>query len=296
MFLALGLGILVGTTVLDDSLVNSLRRRTEQLQGVNSDLRDQLDKAEQALADQQQFATDVQPFVLSGLLTNEEVVIVTTDGADSGALDEASRVLNLAGAPIVTTITVQPAMTSGTDADAQQLAGILGRPANTAPDELMADAADALAARLSESPARTVDVNDDLLGDLLNAGMVVAPGLSDADLAGVGGPGQVVLVVDGGIGTSAASAGEVLLAPLVAALVDRQQPTAAGEGSDRTSTFLSTTHDLVSSGDLVSVDGLDQAVGGSALVLGIDGWLLTGQGGAFGLGDQASQPLPDPPA
>ena len=187
-------------------------------------------------------------------------------------------------------------MTSGTDADAQQLAGILGRPANTPPDELMADGADALAARLSEAPARTVDVNDDLLGELLSAGMVVAPGLSDADLAGVGGPSQVVVVVDGGIGTSASSAGEVLLAPLVAALVDRQQPTAAGEGSDRTSTFLSTTHDLVGSGDLVSVDGLDQAVGGSALVLGIDGWLLTGQGGSFGLGDQASQPLPDPPA
>jgi hypothetical protein len=30
--------------------------------------------------------------------------------------------------------------------------------------------------------------------------------------------------------------------------------------------------------------------------MGIERWLLTGQGGAFGLGDQASQPLPDPPA
>jgi hypothetical protein len=126
--------------------------------------------------------------------------------------------------------------------------------------------------------------------------MVVAPGLSDADLAGVGGPGQIVVVIDGGTGTSAASTGEVLLAPLVAALVDRQQPSAAGEGSDRTSTFLSTARDLAGSGALVSVDGLDQSVGGSALVLGIDRWLLTGQGGAFGLGDQASQPLPDPPA
>ncbi|MDX6627747.1 MAG: hypothetical protein QOE56_2736, partial [Solirubrobacterales bacterium] len=284
------------TTVLDDSLVNSLRHRTEQLQGVNSTLRDQLDKAEQALSAHEGFATDVQPFLLADQLANQEVVIVTTDGADAGALDEAAHALNLAGARIVTTITVQPAMTSGTDADAQQLAGILGQPANTTPDELMADAADALAARLSETPARTVDVNDDLLGELLSAGMVVAPGLSDADLAGVGGPGQVVVVVDGGTGTSASTAGEVLLAPLVAALVDRQQPTAAGEGSDRTSTFLSTARDLAGSGDLVSVDGLDQSVGGSALVLGIERWLLTGQGGAFGLGDQASQPLPDPPA
>ena len=275
--------------------MNSLRRRTEQLQGLNATLRDKLDGAEQTIAGLQGYSADSQPFLLADRLADREVVIITTDGADAGALDEASRALNMAGARIVTTITVQPAMTSGADADAQQLAGILGRPANSAPDELMADAADALAARLSESP-RTVDVNDDLLGDLLSAGMVVAPGLSDADLAGVGGPSQVVVVVDGGIGTSAASAGEVLLAPLVAALVDRQQPTAAGEGSDRTSTFLSTARDLTGSGALVSADGLDQAVGGSALVLGIERWWLTGQGGAFGLGDQASQPLPDPPA
>ena len=275
--------------------MNSLRRRTEQLQGLNATLRDKLDGAEQTIAGLQGYSADSQPFLLTDRLAGKEVLIVTTDGADAGALDEASRVLNMAGARVVTTITVQPAMTSGTGADTQQLAGILGRPANTAPDDLMADAADALAARLGESP-RTVDVNDDLLGDLLSAGMVVAPGLSDADLAGVGGPSQVVVVVDGGIGTSAASAGEVLLAPLVAALVDRQQPTAAGEGSDRTSTFLSTARDLTGSGALVSADGLDQAVGGSALVLGIERWLLTGQGGAFGLGDQASQPLPDPPA
>ena len=296
MFLALGLGILVGTTVLDDSLVNSLRRRTEQLQVLNADLRDQVDKAGQGIAGLEGFASDVQPFLLSNRLASDDVVVVTADGADAGALDETSKVLNLAGARVITTITVQSAMTDGSGSDRQQLAGILGRPANTAPDELMADAADALAARLSEAPARTVAVNDDLLGQLLNAGFVVAPGLSDGDLAGVGGPDQVVVVVGGGSGSSASTAGEVLLAPLVGNLVNRDQVTVAGEGSDRTSTFVSTARDLTGSGPLVSIDGLDRATAGSALVLGIEQRLLTGQGGAFGLGDQAAQPLPDPPA
>ncbi|MDX6595819.1 MAG: hypothetical protein QOI72_1201, partial [Solirubrobacterales bacterium] len=149
MFLALGLGILVGTTVLDDSLVNSLRRRTEQLQVLNADLRDQVDKAEQGVAGLEGFATDVQPFLVSNRLAGDDVVVVTADGADAGALDETSKVLNLAGARVITTITVQPAMTDGSGSDRQQLAGILGRPANTAPDALMADAVDALAARLS---------------------------------------------------------------------------------------------------------------------------------------------------
>ena len=196
MFLALGLGILVGTTVLDDSLVNSLRHRTEQLQVLNADLRDQVDKAEQGIAGLEGFASDVQPFLLSNRLASDDVVVVTADGADAGALDETSKVLNLAGAHVITTITVQSAMTDGSGSDRQQLAGILGRPANTAPDELMADAADALAARLSEAPARTVAVNDDLLGQLLNAGFVVAPGLSDGDLAGVGGPDHDAIALD----------------------------------------------------------------------------------------------------
>jgi hypothetical protein len=282
--------------VLDDSLVNSLRRRTEQLQTLNADLRDQVDKAEQGIAGLEGFAGDVQPYLLSNRLATEDVVIVTVDGTDAGTIDEASKVLNLAGARVITTITVQPPMTGGAASDSQQLAGILGRPPNTASDELMADAADALAARLSEGPSRTLSVNDDLLGQLLNAGFVVAPGLSDADLAGVGGPGQVVVVVGGGTGTSASTAGEVLLAPLVGDLVDRDQATVAGEGSDRTFTFVSTARDLTGSGALVSVDGLDQTAGGSALVLGIERRILTGQGGAFGLGDQATQPLPDPPA
>jgi hypothetical protein len=295
VFLALGLGILVGTTVLDDSLVNSLRRRTEQLQSLNSDLRNQLDDALQRIAVLERFANDVQPFLLSDRLATEQVVIVTSEGTASDALDEANRVLDLAGARVVTTITVQPAMTAGTASERQDLAGILGVPADTPPDDLMADAADGLASRLSEAPVRPVDLNDDLLGNLLNAGLVVAPGLSDADLADVGGPGQGVIGVGGGPGAPAIDAGETLLAPLVADLVDRQQTTAAGEGSDPTSTFLSTARDLTGSGALVTVDGLDQSVGGSALVLGIDTAVLTGQGGAFGVGDQASQPLPDPP-
>jgi hypothetical protein len=282
--------------VLDDSLVNSLRRRTEQLQTLNSDLRDQVDQSLQRIAVLERFAADVQPFLVSNRLATQQVVIVTSEGTDAGALDEAARVLDLAGARVVTTITVQPAMTAATGTDAQELASILGVPAGGSAEELMADAADALAVRLSDAPVRPVDVNDDLLGALLNAGMVVAPGLSDADLADIGGPGQVVLVVGGGADDAVATAGEVLLAPLVADLVDRGQVTAAGEGSDPTSTFVSTARDRTGSASLVSVDGLDQVVGGSALVLGIDQAVLTGQGGAFGIGDQASQPLPDPPA
>jgi hypothetical protein len=45
---------------------------------------------------------------------------------------------------------------------------------------------------------------------------------------------------------------------------------------------------------VVTVDDLDRAAGGSALVLGLDRLLSTGQGGDYGVKDGA-EPLPPPP-
>ncbi len=293
MFLALGLGILVGTTVLNDSLVTSLQRRTETLQQTASSLRDQLGAALEGAALTERFAADAQPFLLADRLLDQPVVIVTFEGADGGALDEAAAALDLAGSRTIATITVQPAIAPEAGADAQELAKLLGLPGDTSSEDLVASAADALAGRLAQASGRA-DAGSDLLGELLRGGYVLAPSLSDADLAAVGGPGQAIVVV-GGASIGSRSGTQTFLTLLVGGLTDRDMTTAAAEASDRTSTFVSTTADAVSSAALVTVDGLDRVVGGSALVLGIEQALQTGEGGSFGLGDQASQPLPPPP-
>jgi hypothetical protein len=122
---------------------------------------------------------------------------------------------------------------------------------------------------------------------------VVAPGLSDAGLAEVGGSEQVVIAIGGGAG-ALDSTGEGFLARLAADLVDLDVVTVAAEGSDPTSTFLTTTLDRAGSATLVTVDGLDHEIGVYALVLGIDAVTLSGEGGSWGIGDQASEPLPPP--
>lgn len=295
MFLALGLGMLVGTTVLNDSLVEGLRARQETLQQQASDLREQLGDTSQELAAFERFATDLQPIVLPNRLPLQPVILVTADGVDADALDESLTALDMSGARVVTTITVQTAMTSAGGSDAQALAELLGVATDATQEELMAAAADGLAARLAVGPGRSADPQDDLLGGLLNAGFVVAPGLSDADLADVGGPDQAVVVVGGGP-SPAQVPGGALLASLVARLVDLEMVTVAAESSDPDSAFVTAVRDLTGSAALVTVDGLDRALGGTALVLGIDSALLTGEGGAWGIGDQATDPLPPPPA
>lgn len=283
----------MGTTVLNDSLVKNLQARTETLQQQTSDLRQELDAALQEAAQTERSAADAQPFLLAERLTEQPVVVVTVEGVDGGALDEAAAALELAGARLITTITVSPAIVPDGGSEAQELARLLGLPADPSPGDVMTAAADALAGRLAEAPSRA-DAGDDLLGRLLSGGFVVAPDLSDANLAEVGGPGQTIVVV-GGVSAASQPATEGFLSPLVGDLLEREMTTVAAEGSDRTSTFLSSIADASGSAALVTVDGLDRSVAGSALVLGIARALETGEGGAFGVGDQASQPLPPPP-
>ena len=287
--------MLVGTTVLNDSLVDGLRGRQERLQQQTDALREQLGAATQEVAALDRFAADVQPVVLPNRLPLQPVVIVTADGVDADALDEARTALDLAGARVVTTITAQPAMTAGEGSDAEALAELLGLATDTSAEDLLAGAAEALAGRLAAGPGRAGGPGDDVLGRLLNDGFVVAPGLSDADLADVGGSDQAVLVVGGG-GIAAQTSGDPLLAQLAAGLVERDTVTVAAEGSDADATFVATVRDLTGSPALVTVDGLDHALSGTALVLGIDSALLTGEGGAWGIGDQATDPLPPPAA
>ncbi len=292
VFLALGLGVLVGTTVLNDPLVTGLRRRTDELQRSQDELRQQLDGALQDVAQLERFADDVEASALADRLALRSVVIVTADGVGADAVDEAVAALDRSGARIVATITAQPSMAAANTSDAAALAEAIGAPADTAPATLMADAADALAARLASPPVRPGDGQSDVLARLLNGGLVVAPGLSDAGLADVGGSTQAVVTVGGG---EAQDTSEGFLVPLTAGLVDREVLTVAAESSDPDASFVTDVRDRSDSPALITVDGLDHPIGATALVLAIDGADLSGEGGAYGYGDQAPQVLPPPP-
>jgi hypothetical protein len=293
VFLALGLGILVGTTVLDDSLVRSLQGRTERLQIQLDDLRGEVVAAQADAGGLETYAKDVQPFATANQLAGTPVVLVTADGVDDGSLGETRSSLDMAGASVVTTLTVQPSMLATDPSDRQDLAVVLDLPPDTPADQMAADAANELAQRLATPPVRA-DGSPDVLGDLLGGGFVTAPGLSDADLPDVGGTGQVVVVVGGG-STGAVAIGDAFLTPLVARLTGAGVDTAAAEGSDPSTTFVSATRDATDSGALVTVDGVDQSPGGTSLVLGVAHLLGSGEGGTYGAVAGGGWQLPPPP-
>lgn len=107
VLLALGIGLVLGTTFLDDATVNTLRSQLSDLEGNlddasdrNARQREQIDSYEQeaaALDDQ------IGERLLTGQLTEVPVLVVTSQGVDEDQVEETGQALRQAGADLLGT-------------------------------------------------------------------------------------------------------------------------------------------------------------------------------------------------
>ncbi len=300
VFLALGLGLLAGTTVVEPGLVKTLRNRTDTLFRTTADLRKQVGDL-QAQLGQWQKAGDILPALDKGRLTGVPVMIVTQDGVDGTLLSEARAALDEAGANLIAVLSATGRMASSDASTQQDLARILGvQPTATASSDLPQRAAIELGQRLADGVPRRAGSppTPDVLGQLLSADFLAvppgSPSISDATLPDIGGKGQVVVALAGGQ-AEPTLAPDAFMVPLVNELVRRSATVAAGEGVSTIYPFVGSlrTDGAAQAGDrMVTVDDLDLNLGGAALVLGLERLLATGHGGNYGIKTGASSPIP----
>ena len=299
IFLALGLGVVVGTTVINPGLVKNLNNQTDQLsqhvrdlQKDNQDLESELDamstSGEQAL-----------PYLVGDTLFGRQVVIVTEEGVDARAIAETRRALDLSGAEILTTLTVRPTMSGETPAAQRELSTVLGLSATTSADLLAPEAARSLARRLATDLTGDLSGRPDLLGELLSQGFLTssAPDISDSTLKDIGGRGQIVVAVGGATADQLSPSSTLFMEPFVTELVAAGVVSGAGESlasDDGFVTGLRSNVDDSSVAPLVTVDNIDLAMGASAMVLGLEAALGDGIGGDYGVKDGATRLLPLP--
>jgi hypothetical protein len=100
IFLALALGILAGTTVLDQGLVKNLRSNTR-------DAERRAKALQREMADLDAFAALAVPRLVHGRLAHRDVVLVTDDNTDATAVSEARDFLDEAKAQIVAELHVR---------------------------------------------------------------------------------------------------------------------------------------------------------------------------------------------
>ncbi len=290
VFLALGLGILAGTTVINQKVVKNLKSRTNAAEHDVATLRGQLSDIRGQVGELQGFIKDARPFLIDGKLTGQQIVLLTQDGSDPAAVGEARSALVDAGAK-VTTLDLTSRMALSDPTSQKDLATLLNLPAGTPPETLQATAARSLGDRLAAGPPATdlpqPNAPHDLLEGLLSKGFLKATSLTPAQLPQIGGPNQSVVVVAGGNSAPAVPI-ESFLLPMIAQIEQHAGvPVAAGE-STATTTFpfvsLLRADGQLASDPMVTVDDVDPDHGGGvALVLALRDLVLTGLGGNYGL-------------
>ena len=295
VFLALGLGVLTGTTVLNRGIVAQLQRQTDALSSDLSGLRGDVARLRSESVAWTEFGERLLPSVLAGRLTAVETIVVTQDGTDDDSIAEVERVLEEAGAEVLALLSVSERMALTTEADRDDLARIVGTDGSTDPALIRARAAQLLAERLAAGPAGVDELDE--LEELLRARFVLnqGPGLGDAALRDLGLPGQAVVVVAGGPAPSRVEPASFLV-PLVSGLARRGTPVVAGEpalvedGEPPFVTMLRSDGEV--SSRIATQDNVDQLPGQIALVVALED-LLQGVPGHYGVKDGASGLLPE---
>ena len=298
IFLAIGIGLLVGNTVVQPGLVNDLRNRTDKLSVTAEELRGQVGILENQMSNFQR-ASDILPLVDRGGLIGVRVAIVTYDGVDSTLLSEVQNALATARADLVAVLSVTDRMAAADDATRKQLASLLGMPPDADPTELQAQAASSMAQRLADGLPRLSGSSTDVLDELLRGEFLRfppgSPKVSEGALAQFGGKGLVILVVAGGLGEPIVPT-DAFMVPLVDALVQRGATVAAAESASTEYPFIATlrSNPPADGAPMVTVDDADFSIGGAALVLGLERLLLLGQGGDYGIKGDV-RPIPPLP-
>jgi hypothetical protein len=106
VFLALAIGLVVGTAALNGPVADSLKSQVDALSRDNSNYRDQANQYREELNRTQEFAGELAPTVLAGKLAGRKVLLVGLPGSQD-YVDQVRSMLTLAGATITAKVTVQ---------------------------------------------------------------------------------------------------------------------------------------------------------------------------------------------
>ena len=100
VFLALAIGIVLGSTELQGPAYNFLDRTTSKLQNELGQVSSQRDTAQQQASEAGMYAQAVEPAVLHGLLAGQRLLIVTEPGAQPGVVTGITTAAIDAGATV----------------------------------------------------------------------------------------------------------------------------------------------------------------------------------------------------
>jgi hypothetical protein len=120
VFLALAIGLVVGTAAANGPLTDDLKQQVNTLTQDKSQLRDDLEQTRAELKKNADFATEAAPALLANKLSNKNILLIKFDGSDNGDVNTATEgvatMLGTAGAKVVGTVTIKSKFTDPANA------------------------------------------------------------------------------------------------------------------------------------------------------------------------------------
>lgn len=303
VFLALALGIVVGSTVLQEGTVSALRATSQEVRQRSEENRTENLILKQEISRLQTFGTAVLPELVQDRLKGRSVVLVDTDKVDSGLRDGVRKVLEDAGANVDGQITfADDRLALGADADRTAMARLLAVEA-AAPDVLRGELVEKLAARLATSTALPQEDGQrasDMLTGLQDADFLADLKLSRPLAAGTDPfprQGSIFVLLGPAATATTALAPDAFLVPL-ADQVSTQTggPVAGAEAAavpKQMSWILALRDNRAVSRRVSGIDSVDTVYGQLALVQALQGSLRQLPAGQYGIKDGASGLLPE---
>ncbi|MFF3439432.1 copper transporter [Streptosporangium sp. NPDC002721] len=106
IFLALSVGIVLGTTLLEDPVIKASELAVNQFREGNNELRDQVEALQKREAANDAFVAADTPRLVRDALAGEKIVIVEAAGSTASVREAAQQVIEEAGATVTGRITL----------------------------------------------------------------------------------------------------------------------------------------------------------------------------------------------
>ncbi len=298
VFLALAIGVVFGSTIVDRAVVDRLEKRLDDVD----------EKAEQQRDENEQLKTDIErhdaylrsnaPYTVDGRMSGRDIVVLADAAVSDAAIGDFQTLAVAAGGEDIVVLRVDDDVLRG---EADAIKAIAERLELSSEDVGVVQRAlwDAIAVRLAGEPRGPdeIDAPADLLGDLADIGSITVSVIGDDTdevLDQLGG-GDTIMAIAASTSTNTES--ETWFAAAAGAANERSLTTVVGEFHDPSEQIdRGVALGELRNGDLASevstVDNLDEFQGVVSLVLAAE-QLTTGVVGHYGLGAGATRSTPE---
>ncbi|MBA2625013.1 MAG: copper transporter [Acidimicrobiia bacterium] len=293
VFLALAMGVVVGSTLIDRAIVDRLDRSVRTVRDRASRVQDENDRLEEELADLREYTDVTASSVVAGTLEGGSVVVVAERGLQPEPVQSAVSLLGDAGAESPGILWLERGWVLDDEEEREALAGALDVPVTDA-DRLRDRAWRRVVAELQGGSA-----TGEPLQDLVDGGFLTYEGVGEepSELADLAGTAEAAVLVSGpaselGDGGLVVGMGRVLVDAEVDTVVaevwrDTEEGPARGAVVGR-------VRDAEDLSEAVStVDDLDLLQGRVAAALAVAELVEDGRRGDYGYGRDVDGVLPE---